>query len=123
MTEINFLIDSLGMSSIMAAQGAWDQISGSSLALHSQLTRNTDIAVRVRHPQSPWQRGSNESTNVLVHPYLHKATDLTEYSQFQLEFMAHEINIRPRKGLGLRSPLAFYRELLFNNLLRSFLVH
>jgi len=41
----------------------------------------------------------------------------------QLDAIADEINDRPRKGLGVRSPLAVYRELLINNPQHSTLVH
>ena len=66
-------------------------------------------------PHSPRQRGSNENTNGLVRQYLPKGTDLSGYSQEQLDAIADQINNRPRKGLGARSPLAVYRELLLKN--------
>ena len=74
-------------------------------------------------PHSPWQRGSKENTNGMVRKYLPKGTDLSIYSQEQLDAIADEINDRPRKGLGVRSPLAVFRELLINNPQPSTLVH
>jgi IS30 family transposase len=50
--------------------------------------------------------------NGLVRQYLPKGTDLSVYSQQELDAIADEINNRPRKGLGVRSPLTVYRELL-----------
>jgi IS30 family transposase len=85
---------------------------GKEMALHKQLTANTGMAVYFCDPHSPWQRGSNENTNGLVRQYLPKATDLSVYSQKQVDAIADEINNRPRNGLGVRSPLAVYRELL-----------
>ena len=41
----------------------------------------------------------------------------------QLDAIADQINNRPRKGLGVRSPLAVYRELLLNSPQHSTLVH
>lgn len=61
--------------------------------------------------------------NGLVRQYLPKGTDLSIYSQQQLDAIADEINDRPRKGLGVRSPLAAYSELLINNPQHSTLVH
>lgn len=45
------------------------------------------------------------------------------YSQEQLDVIADEINNRPRKGLGIRSPLAVYQELLLNDPRHSILIH
>ena len=96
---------------------------GKEMALHKQLTINTGMAVYFCDPHSPWQRGSNENTNGLVRQYLPKGTDLSGYSQEQLDAIADEINNRPRKGLGVRSPLAVYRELLLNSAQQSTLIH
>ncbi len=44
-----------------------------------------------------------------------KESSLPDYGQEQLDAIADEINGRPRKGLGVRSSLAFYRERLLNS--------
>lgn len=85
---------------------------GREMARHKELTAATGIAVYFCDPHSPWQRGSNENINGLVRQYLPKGTDLSGYSQQQLDAIADEINNRPRKGLGVRTPLAVYRQLL-----------
>ena len=48
----------------------------------------------------PIAKGTNENMNDLVRQYLPKGTDLSIYSQEQLDAIADEINNRPRKGLG-----------------------
>jgi IS30 family transposase len=96
---------------------------GREMALHKQLTANTGIAVYFCDPHSPWQRGSNENMNGLVRQYLPKGTDLSGYTQQQLHAVADQINARPRKGLGVRCPLAVYRELLLNSSQQSYLIH
>lgn len=50
-------------------------------------------------------------------------TDLSGYSQEQLDAIADEVNNRPRKGLGVRSPLAVYTELLMNTPQHATLIH
>jgi IS30 family transposase len=70
-------------------------------------------------PHSPWQRGSNENMNGLVRQYLPEGTDLWAHSQEELDAIADEINGRARKGMGVRSPLAVYRDLLLNHHLHS----
>jgi IS30 family transposase len=85
---------------------------GKEMAYHRKLTEATGIAVYFWDPHSPWQRGSNENTNGLVRQYLPKGTDLSSYTQEQLDAIADEINGRPRKALGVRSPLSVYAEWL-----------
>ena len=111
----------LGIAQPMRLSMTYDQ--GKEMALPKKLTEKTGVAVYFCDPHSPWQRGSNENINGLVRQYLPKGTDLSGYSQEQLDAIADEINHRPRKGLGVRSPLAVYRELLLNNPQHSILIH
>ena len=78
------------------------------MAYHRQLTANTGVAVYFCDPHSPWQRGTNENTNGLVRQYLPKGTDLSGYSQQQLDAIADQMNGRPRKTLGWASPHEVY---------------
>ena len=96
---------------------------GREMVRHKELAKAAGIAVYFCDPHSPWQRGSNENMNGLVRQYLPKGTDLSGYSQEQLDAIADEINNRPRKGLGVRSPMAVYTELLLNSPQHSTLIH
>jgi len=55
-------------------------------------------------PHSPWQRPTNENTNGLLRQYFPKGTVLSQYSQKYLTKVANEMNNRPRKSLGFRTP-------------------
>ncbi|PXX16755.1 integrase-like protein [Nitrosomonas ureae] len=80
----------------------WDR--GMELAQHKLFTIDTDIKVYFCDPKSPWQKGTNENTNKLLRQYMPKKTDLSVYSQEQLDMMAEELNDRPRKTLNFLSP-------------------
>jgi IS30 family transposase len=64
------------------------------------------------HPQSPWQRGTNENTNGLLRQYFPKGTDISRYTQRELDAVADALNCRPRKSLGWKSPAEALRDLL-----------
>ena len=80
----------------------WDR--GKELMNHRQFSLATDIDVYFCDPRSPWQRGSNENTNGLLRQYFPKGTDLSLYSQAQLNKVARQLNERPRKTLGFETP-------------------
>src|ERR1035437_3399398 len=81
----------------------WDQ--GVEMRDWKQVAVAADIDIYFCDPHSPWQRGTNENTNGLLRQYFPKGTDLSVHSAIDLDFVADELNDRPRKRLAFRKPI------------------
>jgi IS30 family transposase len=84
---------------------------GTEMAAHERLAQRLAIQVFLADPHSPWQRGTNENTNGLLRQYLPKGTDLSGYTQRELNAIAHRLNTRPRTCLNCATPLEVYAQL------------
>lgn len=56
------------------------------------------------HPYHPYEKGTVENTIGLVRQYFPKKTDLSKIAQADLNWVAWELNNRPRKILGFYTP-------------------
>jgi transposase, IS30 family len=91
----------------------WDQ--GAEMAQHQRLSLATELVVFFAHPHSPWERGTNESTNRLLREYFPKSTEITADPGY-LNAVAAELNGRPRPILGYRTPTEVFTELLTSSI-------
>ena len=62
------------------------------------------------HAYHSWERGTNENTNGLIRRYFPKKTLFANIKEEEFEQIVDEINHRPRKRLGYKSPYE-----VFNN--------
>nr|WP_236609571.1 IS30 family transposase [Leifsonia xyli] len=85
----------------------WDQ--GWEMARHEEISRATGTRIYSCDPHSPWQRGSNENTNRLLRDYFPKRTDLRTHTPKELALVAAELNNRPRKILGWKTPNTLFK--------------
>jgi IS30 family transposase len=83
------------------------------MARHRDITLASEMSIFFCDPHSPWQRGSNENTNGLLRQYFPKGTDLSVHSSGRLIEVAAELNARPRKTLGMKTPAEMMQQLLF----------
>jgi transposase, IS30 family len=88
----------------------WDR--GKELSDHARFTVESGVKVFFADPHSPWQRGTNENTNGLLRQYFPKGTDLSRWSDQELQAVANALNTRPRKTLGWKTPAEALNEYL-----------
>jgi IS30 family transposase len=91
------------LPAILRASLTWDQ--GIEMHEWKQVSVAADIDIYFCDPHSPWQRGTSENTNGLLRQYFPKGTDLSVHSQLDLDWVATELNDRPRKRLGFAKPI------------------
>jgi IS30 family transposase len=99
-----------GLPDALRRSLTWDQ--GKEMGAHRQISVAADCEIYFCDPHSPWQRGSNENTNGLLRQYFPKGTDLSAHSAEHLRAVADELNGRPRKTLGWKTPAEALAEFL-----------
>ncbi|MGH8103353.1 MAG: IS30 family transposase [bacterium] len=78
--------------------------NGPEHARHEAISRALRAPFFFCHPYASWEKGTVENTNGLIRRYLPRKTDLGSVTQQDLEGIADELNHRPRKCLGFRTP-------------------
>jgi len=85
---------------------------GREMAQHKLFTKETEMKVYFAHPRSPWERGTNENTNGLLRQYFPKGTNFKNVSRAEIKRAQKQLNERPRKTLGWKTPKEAMEELL-----------
>lgn len=91
--------------------------NGVEMVQHKLFTKNTKVKVYFANPYSPWERPTNENTNGLLRQYFPKGTDLSLITKERLQYVQDELNDRPRKTLGYRSPAEVFNEIILTKMI------
>jgi IS30 family transposase len=82
--------------------------NGSEFHSYADVEAATGVVFYFATPHHAWERGTNENTNGLIRQYLPKRTSLAHVTQADCDRIAHELNTRPRKRLGYKTPEECY---------------
>lgn len=85
---------------------------GGEMAEHELFSKKTKIKVYFAHPNSPWERGTNENTNGLIRRYFPRGTDFRKVTRKEIKAVQKSLNGRPRKVLGYQTPFEVFERLL-----------
>lgn len=78
--------------------------NGKEFACFPHLQEKLGFKVYFAHAYASWERGINENTNGLLRQYIPKKTAIESYSHQYLTAAVMQLNDRPRKKLGYKTP-------------------
>ncbi|SPH08716.1 IS30 family transposase [Lactiplantibacillus plantarum] len=81
---------------------------GTEFAGYREVSQELSIPVYFPDPHAPQQRGTNENTNGLIREYFPKGTDLDQLTDQDIDKFVRDLNHRPRKVLGWKSPFEVF---------------
>ena len=79
---------------------------------HKKLADDLGTLTYFADPYSSWQRGGNENGNLWIRYYFPKGTDFSSIPKEELKDVERELNDRPRKRLGFKTPREVFTEYL-----------
>ena len=82
--------------------------NGKEFALPQQIASALKAKFYFARPYALWERGTNENSNGLLRQYFPKDHNFSLITQQQIDFAVNEMNHRPRKTLGFRTPHALF---------------
>lgn len=72
---------------------------------HEVIADSLNTQVYFARPYHSWERGTNENTNGLIRQFLPKSQRFNHLTDEQIQVIEDNLNHRPRKVLGFRTPL------------------
>jgi IS30 family transposase len=74
-------------------------------------TEETNMQVKFCDPHSPWQRGTNKNTDMLIRYFFPKQADFSKVTRKEIKCVQKLLNERPRKPLDWATPKEKFKEL------------
>lgn len=88
-------------------QDLWQSVTfdnGKEGTKHTILRSEYGVHTYFCDPFASWQKGGVENVNKLIREYLPLKTDMSQVSEQDIQAVQHDLNNRPRKGLGYHTP-------------------
>lgn len=89
--------------------------NGPENAEHKKIARSLSADFYFCHPYHSWEKGTVENRNGVIRRYLPSSTDLSTWSQAELDEIAEDINTTPMKCLGYQTPNEIYSKCCIQN--------
>lgn len=79
--------------------------NGSEFHWYARVEAVSPVKFYFATPHHSWERGTNENTNGLIRQYLPKGQTMKKVTQSQCDHIATQLNTRPRKRHGYKTPI------------------
>lgn len=83
--------------------------NGSEMSNYEEIETATGAKLYFANPYHSWERGTNENTNGLLRFYFPKQMSFAHLKQQDIDAAVKELNTRPRKRLGYKTPEQVFR--------------
>lgn len=83
--------------------------NGVEMSNYEEMERQNHFQIYFAQPYHSWERGTNENTNGLLRFYFPKKMSFAHLTQEELDVVVQQLNTRPRKRLGYRTPEQMFK--------------
>lgn len=107
-------------SALASEEALWDSMESTGICFWKTLTRDngsenvlheeSDVPSFFCDPYASWQKGGVENLNGLVREYLPKRSNLDTITKEEIFAIQENLNNRPRKSLGYKTPNQIFNE-------------
>lgn len=83
--------------------------NGVEMSNYEEMEQQNQLKIYFAHPYHSWERGTNENTNGLLRFYFPKKMSFAHLTQEMLDVAVRQLNTRPRKRLGYKTPEQMFK--------------